>query len=249
MAVIALAVGLVSGAASADTLTLRQGLNGYSGAVDLFVTASGGGVGGSTSNSMDYTNAGTTRKVIDIWGNTVSSPYDTTVTYAQGLLKFDLSDLPAGATITSATLRLRFHNDYEALRVFRVTTAWDPGTVTWNTFGTGLPGGTASSGGITPGHDTLASPDLSSPVTLGLGVHTFDVAAAVAAWAANPSSNLGWAFLQENPNRGMFVASEDTFDQVDRPTLTIEYTVNAIPEPGAVSLLGLAIVATLRRRR
>ena len=53
-----------------------------------------------------------------------------------GLIQFDLSALPAGAMVSSATLSL-FHgsngNNGSQYDIFRVTSAWDESTVTFDT--------------------------------------------------------------------------------------------------------------------
>ena len=65
----------------------------------------------------------------------------------RGLLKFDLSGIPSGSTVNSATLTLRLIFDASSntrtYRVFRVLRAWVEAEATWNIYSTGNNWGTA----------------------------------------------------------------------------------------------------------
>lgn len=52
----------------------------------------------------------------------------------RGLLRFDLSEIPAGSTILAAHLYLNpvDSNNGQVNSIYRVTTQWSEGTVTWN---------------------------------------------------------------------------------------------------------------------
>ena len=55
-----------------------------------------------------------------------------------------------------------------------------------------------------------------------VGSLEIDVTADVRAWYSNPATNHGWVFLQDDANRGQFVASEARQKDL-RPALTIEF--------------------------
>jgi hypothetical protein len=54
----------------------------------------------------------------------------------QTLIDFDLSGIPAGATIKSASFRIyRWGGDYTGpVNIYRITNSWDEATATWNSF-------------------------------------------------------------------------------------------------------------------
>ena len=255
---VAAVVTLLAGAALADMVVLREGLDGYSGTSDIFIARSP-----STTNTTTIPYAG--RQAIDIWGSPFPPNYATTMgqsasgagdgnNWKEGLLKFDnlFDSLPPLVVIESATLSLEIVNSYEKAEMWRVVTPWTEATASWDLFdgdgiGSDVSDHPMDGGGVTTGINTLAAPDFTSATGISTGPLDIDVTAAVQAWYADPSSNEGWVFYNDNMNRGMFVSIEDTVDVTDRPTLTIEYTV--VPEPATMLLLAAGAVPLLRRRR
>ena len=65
----------------------------------------------------------------------------------RGIIKFDLSSIPTGAIITSATLSLKLKTDASTntrtFRFYRVKRAWVEGECTWAIYSTGNNWGTA----------------------------------------------------------------------------------------------------------
>ncbi|MDZ7615808.1 MAG: DNRLRE domain-containing protein [Patescibacteria group bacterium] len=245
--VVCIALAVSSRSAHSATITLQDGLNGYLGTQDATIY--------SGSPTTNYPSLGTDqgRTVQESWGNTMTSPYSTTkdgnTSYTTALLKFDISDVPAGAIIQSATLSIKVTNTIEEAYLAVLTSAWDASTVTWNTFGAGGPG---AGGGITVGVDTLADPlflgsffGTTTPNTTPM--QQIDVTAAVQSWIDNPGTNQGWAFVRADTNKGAFVASKEAnaLYTSERPMLTISY----IPEPTAALLLLVGVLSGLLIRR
>ncbi len=161
----------------------------------------------------------------------------------RALLRFDV-DLPAGATVTSATLRLHVSNAPntipQTVSVHRLLGAWGEGA----SHTSGGRGAEAQAGDATwlhrfhpdslwaaPGGDFAPSP--SARVSLGdVGAYTFAGAGMVAdvqRWVNAPQSNFGW-LLQGNesePSTARRIDSREVEVETDRPTLIIEFTTTS----------------------
>ena len=159
----------------------------------------------------------------------------------RSLVAFDLSSIPPGSTINSASLQMVVNLTPNMLAydfdLFAVTTAWGEGT-------------SNTSGGIgapsTPGDATWLHSDYpgtlwntvggdyvgtsSATTTIaGNGTYTWtsaQLAADVQSWVNNPSSNFGWILIGDESTittAKRFASREDP-DPLDRPQLTVTYT-------------------------
>src|SRR5258706_2374907 len=142
----------------------------------------------------------------------------------RSLMNFSWSLIPAGATITSASLALYGNvgstenhwplSGSNASYIQRVTSAWIATTVTWNNQPT-----------------TDAIDQVSLPQTVGQydDYLNIDVTALVRDIVNNPGTYHGFMFLVQNENyyrRMMFKSAHQT-DTARFPTLTINYVMNA----------------------
>lgn len=138
------------------------------------------------------------------------------------LLRFDLADLPPGATVLSATLALRvaLWGDQSlpgAAVVYRVLTPWEPGTATYNA--------PWSAPGLAAGIDYDPTPLDLAPVP-DAGQLTFDVSRALAAWRERGQPNHGLVVMMSEDSHNMahhWVYMSEQPDPADRPALHIVY--------------------------
>jgi len=181
---------------SAGVLVLRDQLDGYAGTVDTFIDM--------LDPSTDQHMAPTVR-----WGGTGQ--------YA--LLHFDAlfgpGAVPAGSTISSATLRLVFAADCTAPNtIAEVAFDW-ASTSTWDSFGPspGVQVSDIRNKNALPGF--VAGPD------------TIDVTASVAAWSLDPTRNNGWILGSVLPLLavvgGCSVLTTDSPDSLQYPQLTVAF--------------------------
>jgi len=142
---------------------------------------------------------------------------------ARGLLQFDLSSIPTGATVSSATLSL--YNDPTAVQtggqhstlsgsntayISKVNAAWDQSTVTWSNQPT-----TSTANQATIPMSTSNNEDYTN----------LDVTALVADMVKNPSSNYGMmiSLVTEVQYRSLVFASSNHSNAAKRPKLVVNY--------------------------
>ncbi len=192
----------------------------------------------------------------------------------RALLAFDFSTLPAGATVTAVQLNLNVsrtaRNGPATFTLRRLTSNWGEGASTTGDFSAGGTGAPAALGDATwttpffgaatpvswstPGGDLAAAASASALVG-GTGPVTFastpQLVADVQSFLATPAANFGWAILgDESPTSGPSARRFDSRNATDEfavgPSLTVTYQV---PEPGTATLLTLAALPLLTRRR
>jgi len=231
-------LGVQDSASAATVISFQDGVAGYGGTQDATIQSAAG-----TANFDNVVGSGALIAQ-ESWGATLA-PFGGTTLVRTAMLRFDniFASIPTGATINSATLNLTVTNAIEGLSLATMLATWDESTVTWDTFGVGVP---STGGGITPdGVEAAAALQVVGTYTGG----DIDVTARVQDWLDNPGTNFGWAFLRDDVNRGTFVAAEG-LTVSERPLLTIDYT--AIPEPNALAMLAIGSFGLLtsgRRRK
>jgi hypothetical protein len=136
------------------------------------------------------------------------------------LMRFDLSKIPQGSTILTASLKLTATTVTGILppytvRLHRMTTNWDPLVATWN-----IPAAGAS--WTTLGGDYDAStPEASSDISK-TGLQTFDIKSLVSKWVNKIHPNYGLILMPPTLNPGITYSSSQT--PASQPQLLVTFT-------------------------
>jgi hypothetical protein len=243
------------GAASsfAATLTLREGLDGYAGTRDDAQMKTP-----SKANAYDNLN---------------DNLYAYSTLGGLGLgtvVGFDISGLPGGATINSATLVMTFANgsqwgngSAQTWVVKDPTVQWNEGQVSfyyaqtspgpgvkWNASDAPFSGPSGTGDGIT----MAGQPVIDSASTAGYGTNlpgknlSFDVTSLVDGWYGG-AENRGFAVIPSSGTNSANLNWAGKANATDawRPTLVIEYS--PVPEPASLGLLATGGLLMLRRRK
>lgn len=157
-----------------------------------------------------------------------------TAVIGRGLLKFDLSTLPAAAIVSAATLTLvatavRSSINTSTIDLHPALYAWFESLSTWNNLDGSVPTAWTGGAGGVAGTEYQTTPSASTSVT-NTGTYTWDVTADVIAWHAGSPPNHGWWIInrqQANTNTGKTFASSDNATAGNRPKLEITYTIRA----------------------
>lgn len=155
----------------------------------------------------------------------------------RGLLKFDLSSIPAGSVVTSAILSLWTGTDFGdrtgTIEVYRVLRAWIDTQATWNVYTTGNGWGTVGCDNTTTDREAsnIGSQALGD-VVLGTQCDiTLTNSAIQAMITGGAFTNNG--FLLKNANETdwdgghLFRSTNYVADSTKRPKLVVDYTTPA----------------------
>jgi hypothetical protein len=184
----------------------------------------------------------------------------------RGLLHFNIAALPAGSTITAATLTLhvsRTSTGTEAVGLHRLQSDWGEGaSVAAGAGGDGAPAEPSDATWLhtfypdrfwtNPGGD-FDPADSATSLVGGIGFFTWStspgaggLAADIQAWLAAPTTNFGWLVQGDEsfPQAAKRFDSRENSVAAFRPALSISFTPAPTP-PAAIALLPLL----MRRRR
>ncbi len=200
----------LSSTQSASTSTFQSGANGYSSTVDGLIRSDTG------TGANDF---GGTSTLIMI---------NTTGGYeAEALIRFDNLSLPAGSTVTSASVDLTFEDfsgghdlrGYYVKNPWTTAAKWVPRDAThnWNT-----PGAKGSGTDIS---STPAFTDTSGWTGAGVIAKTYPLdVTTVQGWIDTPSTNQGLVLMNAASNKTLRVYTAENATAAYHPKLTINYT-------------------------
>ncbi len=200
--------GRRSALAAPQTVTFQDGTNDYLGTADsqIVQNAASTTYGGATSLSAD--------------GDEPSgSGKDSAI-----LLRWDVSSIPIGSTIQSASITLRVTNasshDYPLLALVR---AWSESAATWQRAATGESWQTAGAQGAGNRNATVLG-TLSARST-GTCAVTLNAAglATLSSWVDSSARNFGLVVASASNSDGLDIASRENATVANRPRLTVVY--------------------------
>lgn len=162
-------VGAGPGQPDTVLVSFQQGINGYASTVDTFLD----------SQNPNTSNAAATTLIVD------QNPLRHILLRFDDIFGADPGKIPPGASILSATLTINVTNESVGVgaSLYRMLQTWND-TDTWNTWGNGI-----QNNGI----EAATTADTSG--NSGTGLFSLNVTTSLAAWASNPGSNHGWAWL------------------------------------------------------
>ena len=198
-----------------------------------------------------------------IWVGHNSNPSNA---LRRGLIKFDLSTIPEGATITAASLQMRAMDSHQVASnfgLYRTLVNWNEGTktgkgggaasageATWTNRVTGTSAWGAAGGQAGVDYKSAASASLSiANVGLYTWVSNPAVVADVQFWSNNRTQNFGWFVISSGETVTQSVtrfATREDATAANRPQLLVTYEV---PEPSALLLAGVGAGALYLRSR
>jgi hypothetical protein len=183
----------------------------------------------------------------------------------RAVLRFDLSSIPASATINAVTLNVRVTRvpqggHAEDVSLHRLSADWGEGASAAD----GGDGDPPQAGDATwvhrffrttlwsnPGGDFDAGVSATRHLS-GLGAYSFSSAAMVSdvqSWLTTPASNFGWIMIGDETitQTSRRLGSRENPDPSLRPQLLVTYT--PVPEPSFLALPTLSVPLLKRRQR
>jgi NPCBM/NEW2 domain/Glycosyl hydrolase family 71 len=205
---VALTVGMLtslSGTASADTSNLTSSAD-----TQIAENSPATNYGGATTVKVDGDDPG-------------GSGRD-----AYSLLRWNLSSVPAGSQVDSASVTVNVTNSStQTYQIYDLKRPWVESAATWLQYASGSAWEVAGAKGSLDRGSQVGS--LSASTT---GKRTFTLSPAlVQRWLTNPSSNQGIIIANATNTDGVDFSSREAADASLRPTLSMNYTGTTTPPP------------------
>jgi hypothetical protein len=143
------------------------------------------------------------------------------------VIRWDVSEIPAGSTVTDASITLRLLDEgNQPYGIYELLRTWSGTEVTWNVARTGQNWATPGANGATDRGVQLGSVSGGGGTTLTVPLNTAG-RARVQAWINDPSSNAGVIIANTTNVEGIDFASSQNGTPSFRPKLTVTYDTGA----------------------
>ncbi len=151
------------------------------------------------------------------------NPANTPPDERRSLLRFDLSSIPASATIVSAELKFYVDAEGQGFNMHRMNVPWSEATTSFASLGNRHFAADdidaeSSVNANWPGVDTYTG-----PITVSVPAST------VQAWVNGTVANNGWLMIATHADDGQQLRSREYATVADRPKLTVVYDDTPVP--------------------
>jgi hypothetical protein len=152
------------------------------------------------------------------------------------LLKWDLSAIPPGSVVISATIQLHVTNaSTEEFELYRMIRDWSEVDATWSEADLGVPWEAPGAAGPNDHGFSVRGviqAGAAGPVKITLGP---EGVTAVQAWVDGPSVNYGFILCDGGNSDGLAFASRETATPSQRPTMTVTFMASSGSAPAAAN--------------
>ncbi|MBZ5515236.1 MAG: DNRLRE domain-containing protein [Acidobacteriia bacterium] len=152
------------------------------------------------------------------------------------LIRWDISSIPSGSDVTTATITIRITNaSPNTYQIYELKRDWVETEATWNVSSAGVAWEVPGARGSTDRGTTVLGTILAS--STGTATITLNSAgiAVVQSWINNSSSNFGLIFANSSNADGLDFGSSENSTLSYRPMLTVSYTPSATNQPPSVN--------------
>jgi hypothetical protein len=144
------------------------------------------------------------------------------------LLRWDLSSLPAGSKVSSASITLDVTNgSKDTYQIYALQRAWTERAATWQLYDSGSPWQVAGARGSLDREAKSAG----SVATPKVGKQSFVLSSAlVQSWLDSPPTNNGIIIADSTNVNGFDFSSRESATVANRPRLNVTYTTTGAPD-------------------
>jgi tartrate-resistant acid phosphatase type 5 len=142
----------------------------------------------------------------------------------RALLKWDVSAIPAGRTVTAASITFNVTDvSSQTYQIYQVKRAWTEGGATWNAYAAGSAWQTAGADGANDrGATSLGGVTGSAAGSLSVALNASGIAL-VQDWINGTTANQGIIILNASNTNGLDLSSSEAATVSQRPKLTLTY--------------------------